>query len=219
MAAFISFVSANTTGKGKGVGPQTGPIEDTSPFEFEVPSGKYVQEYRGLFTYPIEGMPEGRVEQVVIDKNGAPQQFWNAGGDDYDAAKIADILVSGNDKQLVKYLFRSDDELVGSRFDDRLAGWKGKDRIDGDRGNDKLWGGNGADTFRFNETYDKDTIKDFQRNKDTIALDSNLAKNFKQVKKAAEKYDKGVILDFGSDKLKIEGLKKNQLDTVDFDFV
>jgi hypothetical protein len=61
---------------------------------------------------------------------------------------------------------------------------------------------------------------DFNRKFDTLVLDASLARNFGDVRQAAEKYKKGVVLDFGSDEqIKIADLKMKQLKKVDFDFV
>ena len=48
-------------------------------------------------------------------------------------------------------------------------------------------------------------------------LDDSLATNFGDF--AAYGYRRGVVLDFGSDEIKIKGLKMSQLDQVNFDFV
>ncbi len=132
---------------------------------------------------------------------------WN--GDDYiDGWK-------GNDKL---WGDKGNDELLGWKGNDKLWGGKGNDDLWGEKGNDKLWGEKGNDAFYFDKGDKKDTIKDLNHKKDEIIIDKNLAKNFKQIKQAAENYKKGVKLDFGKDELKIEDYNKKDLSKFDFDF-
>ncbi|WP_445504892.1 hypothetical protein [Microvirga sp. G4-2] len=74
-----------------------------------------------------------------------------------------------------------DDTLVGGSAGDRLGGGLGNDRITGGYGNDILTGGAGSDTFVFNarlgtsvtdRSVNFDTIQDFNRAQDTIALEN-----------------------------------------------
>ena len=102
---------------------------------------------------------------------------------------------------------------------DKLNGYEGDDYIDGYSGNDKLKGGPGLDVFYFQRFDGQDTIKDFSRSRDAIMFDDSLASSKSDVFAAASAYKKGVVLDFGSDEIKIEGLKLAKLSKVDFDFV
>lgn len=144
---------------------------------------------------------------------------WNATNGLYDATDLYNLIRYGTAKQVLSYLFYLNDDIYGSRYNDKLVGYNGNDFIYGWRGNDKLWGGPGRDAFFFAEGDGRDFIKDFSRKKDTIILDSSLAWNYRDVKDAAKSYKKGVILDFGSDEIKIAGLKMKALNKVDFDFV
>ncbi|MCP4382877.1 MAG: hypothetical protein GY798_15900 [Hyphomicrobiales bacterium] len=125
-----------------------------------------------------------------------------------------------------KYVYRNDDKLIGNDHFDALLSWggddvikagKGNDFLSGWKGNDKHFGESGKDMFHFAEGYDKDTIKDFQRKKDDIFLEKDVAKTYDDIADAASNYNKGMKLDFGKgDVLKIEGISKGKLDKIDF---
>ncbi len=132
-------------------------------------------------------------------------------GDDDIHGDEQDNDIDGND---------GDDDLSGGRGDDKLHGGKGDDDISGGGNNDKLWGGKGNDVlwgnkgrdkFVFAENFDKDKIKDFKDDVDTILLDSDLWKGNKSIKQILNKFGEetanGVVLDFGGgDILKIDGV-------------
>lgn len=62
------------------------------------------------------------------------------------------------------------DKLDGSQGDDSLWGWTGDDKLYGGKGKDLLYGGTGADTFYFDSNSDADTINDFNKSEDKIAI-------------------------------------------------
>jgi Ca2+-binding RTX toxin-like protein len=61
--------------------------------------------------------------------------------------------------------------LFGGAGDDVLLGGGGKDRLFGRAGDDLLSVGVGSDSFEFFSGYGRDTITDFQDDRDTIVLD------------------------------------------------
>jgi Ca2+-binding RTX toxin-like protein len=128
---------------------------------------------------------------------------------------------NGKAQKLFEYAFSLNDSVNGSQFNDKLDGYAGNDYIDGWLGNDKLWGGSGYDDFFFAADDGRDKIMDFNRKFDTLVLDSSLATDMRDVRQAAEKYKKGVVLDFGSDEqIKIADLTLKQLlNKTDIDFV
>lgn len=131
------------------------------------------------------------------------------GNDTIDGYGAGDILFGDN----------GNDALFGDDGNDVLLGGAGNDLLDGLAHNDELWGGPGYDTFCFGKGYGRDVIKDFNRKQDDLFIDKGLVKNFKKLKKVAEKYKGGIILDFkGSDDLIIEGIQKKQLKKIDVDF-
>lgn len=230
MAYFESWIKADTTGKAGGYEWAAAAWSD---FELiEIAYADYYADFWGSFGYYLNGQPYGNLEAIDIfnyigaDTTDVPfiggqlLQTWEASpGDVYPAQSLAQIMQYGTPTQYVQFLFALDDEIYGSRYNDRLNGWDGNDYIDGWKGNDKLWGGKDYDTFYFGKKYKKDTIKDLNKNQDTIEIQKKLAKNFKQLKKVADDYKKGVVLDFGKDKLKIEHYKMKDLHKIDFDFV
>ena len=113
-----------------------------------------------------------------------------------------------------------DDWIFGDEGADFLYGGDGNDFVDGLDGKDNLWGGAGYDTFAFGKGYGKDFVRDLSLAEgDDFVIDKALAKNFKKLKKVAEKYKGGVVLDFkGADDLFIQGIKKKDLQKIDFDF-
>ena len=230
MAYFESWVAADTTGQSTFY---QWAVATWADFELiQIAYADYYTDFWGSFTYDIFGNPYGDVDAidtynyVGADTIGVPfiggqlLQTWEADfGTIYPAETLAYLMQFGTGKELMEFLFFLDDELYGSVYNDKLAGWNGADFLDGFKGNDMLWGGPGPDTFYFGKKYKKDTIKDLERKKDTIVIEKSLAKNFKKLKKAAEKYKDGVKLDFGKDELKIENIKMKHLKKIDFDFV
>ena len=227
MAYFESWIKADTTGK-SGTYEWAAAVWADSEL-IEIAYANYYVDFWGSFGYYWGGDPYGNVESIdIMDYAGVDTalspfvggnllQTWEAyAGDMYPAYTLAQIMQYGTPREYVEFLFALDDELYGSAYNDKLNGWNGDDFIDGWRGNDKLWGGPQNDTFYFGVGYNKDTIKDFNRHHDSIAIE---ARNFKQIKKAAENYKKGVKIDFGSDELRIEGYKVKDLKKFDFDFV
>ena len=93
---------------------------------------------------------------------GADRILGNKGRDTLSGDKGHDKLWGG----------KGGDRIYGGSKNDNLFGQKGDDLLDGGKGNDRLTGGNGADTFVFKAG--RDVIRDFENNRDTIAIDRNL---------------------------------------------
>ena len=68
----------------------------------------------------------------------------------------------------------SDDELLGDEGHDTLIGGNGRDTLNGGSGDDVLTGGNSNDTFVLALEGGHDTITDFGRGNDVIALSSGI---------------------------------------------
>lgn len=106
---------------------------------------------------------------------------------------------------------RGADLLLGQGGNDVLRGDGGNDRLDGGLGRDKLTGGAGSDLFVFVEGFGTDRIKDFEDDKDTIRLDDGLwtgsLTKAQVVEKFAEVQRGNMVLDFGDDRLIIEGFR------------
>lgn len=99
------------------------------------------------------------------------------------------------------------DRLFGGNDNDRLIGGKGNDYLSGDDGNDILIGNGGKDKFVF--TAGRDQINDFQNNIDRILFDRDLGSGDltkRDLRRAAEQTDDGLLFDFGSDELLVLGV-------------
>ncbi len=101
------------------------------------------------------------------------------------------------------------DTLIGNIGNDKLIGGTGNDRLEGGKGNDMMTGNGGNDRFVF--TKGKDTIKDFQNNKDTVLFDRDLGAGGNDLTKAelkqmAVQINDGLFFDFGAHELTILGI-------------
>jgi len=221
MATFEANVQVNNTGKGH-VPP--GQVSYSSGSLIQIEYNQYYENINGSFTYkPGKDFPNGLVySDYKFDYSGNTLTTWVAEvGAQYDAKTMYNYLKNDNLNALYDYAFALDDDIYGSVYNDKLDGHDGNDYIDGFRGNDKLWGGSGYDEFYFAAHDGRDLIKDFSRKQDLLTLNSSLAVDMYDVAQAAQKYKKGVILNFGSDsQIKLEGITMKQLlNKVDFDFV
>lgn len=106
----------------------------------------------------------GQGNDVLIGDAGSDQLSGNAGDDRMDGGSDHDNLWGGigND-----YLWGGDgnDYLQGDEGDDTIIGW---------RGDDSLWGMEGSDIFVFTANQGRDTINDFDIERDSIELDPSL---------------------------------------------
>ena len=216
MAIFTCYAPTNTFGNGF---PPPFNLSAGDYFFFELDSPEFYQIFGGNFNYYPNGKPFGDVDTIdVYANNGFLTRSWDAEpGSYYEATDIFNLLDTGTWREYFNYIFYLNDTIYGSAGKDKLNGYRGNDFIDGYQGNDKLKGGPGSDTFFFARFDGRDTIMDFSRFNDTIMLDDSLARDFGDF--SAYAYRRGVVLDFGSDEVKIKGLKMSQLDDVYFDFV
>lgn len=81
----------------------------------------------------------------------------------------ADTLIGNSSKNLLLGN-GGDDTLKGGGGRDTLKGGKGDDVLMGQNGNDKLFGGSGADKFVFKRNDDKDKVKGFEDDIDTLQI-------------------------------------------------
>lgn len=113
------------------------------------------------------------------------------------------------------------DKLYGDAGNDKLSGGTGNDTLDGGAGNDKLTGGSGNDVFIFKKGQGNDTITDFQAGSakgDVIRLDKSVLKNFNDVLSHATEKSGDLIIDYGKNTIKLEGIDKADLHANDFFF-
>ena len=101
---------------------------------------------------------------LIRGNNGKDTIRGEKGNDDLRGQNGADELRGGAGK----------DKIKGGNGDDTIKGGNGADKIWGDAGNDMIFGNGGADIIVFKKNDGKDTIMDFQDNKDTLRIDDAL---------------------------------------------
>lgn len=217
MATFTCYVPTNNFGNG--FPPSfTFPFGDGSVFELDFP--EFYELYGGSFGYYGNGVPFGQVTSYsVYNYSDVLTRYWTADGGIYDATDIFNLRDTGSWRDFFEYMFYLNDNIYGSSGRDKLNGYRGNDYIDAGQGNDKVKGGPGFDVFYFDRFDGRDTILGFSVRKDSIWLDLSLAQDMGDVFAAAFTYRRGVVLDFGSEVIKIKGLAPDKLDDVNFDFV
>ncbi|UOM35662.1 calcium-binding protein [Acuticoccus sp. I52.16.1] len=129
----------------------------------------------------------GRGDDAAYGGAGADTLVGLAGDDTLDGQDDDDRLF-GNEGDDVLFGGDGNDELVGHTGDDTLRGQNGADLLEGNRGNDFLVGGEGSDTLNGGSGIDflvggdaqdtfvvaagnaRTTIRDYERNADTVDL-------------------------------------------------
>lgn len=126
--------------------------------------------------------------ELILGNQGNDRIFGNDGNDSLYGGKGDDLLAGENGDDLLKGEV-DNDTLIGLTGDDILRGGKGNDALLGGFGNDTLNGDIGVDTLTGNEGNDvfvltnklggstvdlADTITDFDKTKDKIALAGGL---------------------------------------------
>lgn len=119
---------------------------------------------------------------------------------------------SGNDRLLGG---GGDDRLFGMDGADVLRGGGGDDRLDGGAGRDLLSGGSGEDVFVFGTGYGTDRVTDFGDGDRLDLRGLEVAADFDDVMEMSREGPAGLILDFGTDRLVLEGLSTNDLSVDD----
>ena len=221
MAVFDAVKALDTTAKDF----------DTSTPVFKVADGdlivatykQHYTNYYGDFKYANNALVGVRVDSYEQFSNNGDTAyvFQSYEFEDYDPVKLFSKSEESAEKYY-KYLFSNSDTIRGSdekdsinahKGDDFVFGEKGKDKLWGDKGNDSIfggpgtdkeWGGKGKDVFYFNEGYDKDVIKDFNKKKDKIVIDTDLAGNLSEVEKKAKQKGDDVEIKLKGNKLVIE---------------
>jgi len=168
--------------------------------------------FTGIENYTLIGEVDTDITGDDKDSHFITGAGWDtlsgsAGKDTLDSGDGNDILKGGGGNDVLM-AGKGGDDLEGGKGNDKLKGGKGNDDLEGGKGNDKLTGGAGKDTFVFKKAGGKDTIKDFQDDKDTIQLDDALWNGSFNKQKVINKFAKvvgdDIIFDFGKHELKIK---------------
>lgn len=164
----------------------------------------------------------GRGHDVLNGGGGNDSLVGGGGNDTLSGGGRSDVLKGGGGRDFLNGNGGNDelfgdggrDILNGGGGSDTLHGGSGNDRLSGGKGRDWLEGGAGKDRFEFSKGDSIDTILDFEDNIDTIVLDTDLwAGDFRKAQLLSEFAVNGVdsvTLDFGRDKLVIQGLTDSQ---------
>ena len=108
-----------------------------------------------------------------------------SGNDELSSGEGDDALFGGNDNDLLDSGLGDDsllggsgnDQLLGFDGDDTLNGGSDRDTLEGGVGNDILIGGSSSDVFVLSAGAGTDTITDFERDNDSIALSGGISFN------------------------------------------
>lgn len=101
---------------------------------------------------------------------------------------------NGNDKV---YGNNGDDLIDGGAGKDTVSGGNGDDIVTGGSGTDRVDGGAGADTFLFTRGVDKEIIRDFQNNVDTLDMTAMGFDSVRDVLDGAREHRGRVFIDLG----------------------
>ena len=131
---------------------------------------------------------------VLNGKGGADTIKGGRGGDELYGGASSDTLKGGGGKDTLKG-GSGGDTLAGGGSKDDVYGGGGRDTLEGGSGSDNLWGQAGADTFRFLAGADRDIVRDFTDDVDTLLIVG--MGNKAQVLAAADEAKGHVTFDFG----------------------
>jgi Ca2+-binding RTX toxin-like protein len=246
MATYVTNVQVDTHTNAPivpGTAASTFPVVTASLVRQQF-SGFFV-DLEGSFTFPnlvvtgtvteitkYQGTPSNN--DPVPDSVAFQERYLADAGEGIDAVQLPNFVGAS----LSQFLFKNDDNIIGSAFSDKLGGWDGDDSIYALGGNDEIYGGNGDDVmfpgvgkdkmwgeagkdlFVITEGDGKDRINDFKRSQDSLVIESDLARNLNKLLKVAEQKGSKAVFDFGGgDKLIIAGLDIAKLDKVTLSFL
>ncbi|WP_145991902.1 calcium-binding protein [Neptunicoccus cionae] len=146
-------------------------------------------------------------DDALVGQGGNDKMFGGDGNDNLKGNGGKDALNGdGGDDRLDGG--GGNDVLKGGNENDSLFGGGGNDLLNGGKGNDVMKGGGGKDTFVF--ASDRDTIKDFEDDKDIVEFSKSLVKGgltIRDLSKMVDERKDALIFDFGSgDRLVVEGI-------------
>lgn len=129
-------------------------------------------------------------------------RLWGEADSDYLSGGTGNDFLYGGDARDYLYGGRDNDRIEGEAGSDRLYGQSGNDTLFGGSETDWLYGGTGDDFFLFGKNSDKDLVRDFENNKDTVLIDDNLWTGEKTAQDVIDDYGErvgaDVVFDFGN---------------------
>ena len=145
---------------------------------------------------------EGGSEADELRGHDGEDRLWgNDGGDYISGGGDNDWLYGGGSRDFM-YGGQGNDRIAGEDGSDRLYGQSGNDYLIGGADTDWLYGGTGEDRFLFGGNFDKDLVRDFENNVDTILINDNLWSGTKSVQDVIDEYairdGADVVFDFGN---------------------
>ena len=174
---------------------------------------------------------------VIQGNYGADLIYGGAESDTLYGGSAWDTMYGGTSGDTL-YGMMGSDTLYGDSGDDLVVGGSGDDTLSGNGGNDTLWGNQGvdwlhggsgddilrggtlADTFVFTDGGNRDRIEDFERGTDTLSLDTDLWSGTLTAAQVVKTYavvmSQGVLFDFGSDEILLEGLTSFRIEDLAF---
>lgn len=145
---------------------------------------------------------EGGSEADELRGQAGEDELWGNEGGDYISGGSGDDRLFGGAARDFMYGGQDDDRIAGEDGSDRLYGQSGDDYLIGGADTDWLYGGTGEDQFLFGENFDKDLVRDFENNVDTILINDNLWSGTKTVQDVLDDYavrdGADVVFDFGN---------------------
>ena len=169
--------------------------------------------------------------ELILGNAGDDRIFGNDGNDSLYGGKGDDSLLGENGDDLLKGEV-DNDTLIGLADDDILRGGKGNDALFGGLGNDTLNGDIGVDTLTGDEGNDvfvltnklsgstvalADTITDFDKGKDKIALaDGLLFENIRILPDSQNQNDTVIQQDTGEFLALVKDVSSSSLERSDF---
>lgn len=145
---------------------------------------------------------EGGSEADRLRGQAGEDRLWGDEGSDYLSGGGGDDRLFGGDARDFVYGGQDDDRLAGEDGSDRLYGQSGDDYLIGGADTDWLYGGTGNDEFLFGGGFDRDLVRDFENNVDTILINDNLWSGTLSVADVIDTYavrdGADVVFDFGN---------------------
>jgi Ca2+-binding RTX toxin-like protein len=160
----------------------------------------------------LEG--QGGKDKIYGGK-GKDRAWGDAGNDTLEGWNGNDKLYGGTGEDTL-YGGKGGDALNGGLDNDLIRGNDGADTLDSGQGNDVLSGGNGQDAFVFSTGDGKDKITDFDAQDDTIVFDTKGIKYSSLTFKTAS--DNDLIIMYGSDQIRLDGIDIEDIQRGWFDF-